>query len=131
MEGSEEGILLQYLGLGSLWVAKVHHLIQQLVDDYKVVPYALLFELLEVFCEDLDDLVEEQEDLGSIGVALGKGEEVKVVVADVEVVDAFAGEAWWDCRALVFGLAQQNGEFLDRRHGDVSAVVARQKGLCE
>ena len=99
-------ILLQYLGLGGLWVAKVHHLIQQFVDNDKVVSYALFFELFEVFCKDLDDLVEEQENLGRIGVALGQGEEVEVVVADVEVVDAFAGEAWWDCRALVFGLAQ-------------------------
>jgi len=96
-----------------LWVAKVHHLIEQLVDDDKVVSYTLFLELLEVLGKDLDDLVEEQENLGSIGVSFGEGEEVEVVVADVEVVDAFAGEAWWDCRALVFGLAQQNGKFLD------------------
>jgi hypothetical protein len=110
----EEVILLQYLGLGGLWVAKVHHLIQQLVDDDKVVPYALLLELLEVLCEDLDHLVQEQKDLGGICVAFGEGEEVEVVVADVEVVDAFAREAWGHGRALVFGLAEQDGELLDR-----------------
>ena len=59
-------ILLQNLGLGCLWVAKVHHLIQQLVDDDKVVPYTFLLELLEVFCKDLDHLVEEEEDFGGI-----------------------------------------------------------------
>ena len=107
-------ILLQYLGLGGLWVAKVHHLIQQFVDDDKVVSYTLFFELFEVFCKDLDDLVKEQEDLGRIGVALGKGEEVEVVMADVEVVDAFAGEAWWDGRALLFGFAEQDRKLLDR-----------------
>ncbi len=106
MKGCKCRILLQYLGFSGLWVAKVHHLIKQLVDDHEVVPYALLFELLEVFCKDFYDLVEEQENLSSIAVPFGKGEEVKVVVADVEVVDAFAGEAWWDRRALVFGFAQ-------------------------
>jgi hypothetical protein len=105
---------LQDLGLGCLWVAKVHHFIQQLVDDYKVVPYTLLLKLLKVFCEDLHDLVQEQEDLGGICVSFGEGEEVKVVVADVEVVNAFAGEAWGNGRALVFGLAEQDRELLDR-----------------
>ena len=57
-----------------MWVAKVHHLIEQLVDDDKVVSYTLFLELLEVLGKDLDDLVEEQENLGSIGVSFGKGE---------------------------------------------------------
>ena len=57
---------MQYLGLGCLRIAKVHHLIQQFVDDHEVVPYALFLELLEVFCENLHDLVQEQEDFGGI-----------------------------------------------------------------
>lgn len=44
-------------------------------------------------------------------------------------IDTFVGEAWWDSRALFFGLAQQDRELLDGRHGNVSPVVARQKGL--
>ena len=31
-------ILLQYLGLGSLGVSKVHHLVEELVDNNKIVP---------------------------------------------------------------------------------------------
>jgi hypothetical protein len=50
-------ILLQYLGLRCLWVPEIHHLIQQLIDDDKVVPYTLLFQLFEVFGEDIDNLV--------------------------------------------------------------------------
>lgn len=99
-------ILLQDLCFGRLWVSKVHHLIQQLVDDDKVIPYALLLKLLEILCKDLDNLVQEQENLGGICVAFCEGEKVEVVVADVEVVDTFAGKAWWDGRALVFGLAE-------------------------
>lgn len=44
-------------------------------------------------------------------------------------IDAFAGEAWRDSGALFLGLAEQYGEFLDRRHGDISPIVSRQKGL--
>ena len=79
-------VLLQDLGLGRLRVAKVHHLVEQLVDDDEVVADRLLLELLEVLGEDLDDLVQEEEDLGGVCVALGQGEEVEVVVADVEVL---------------------------------------------
>jgi hypothetical protein len=110
----QEAILLQNLGLGGLWVAKIHHLIQQLVDDHEIISYTLLLQLLEVLCEDLHHLMQEQEDLGGICVSFGEGEEVEIVVADVEVVDAFAGEAWGHGGALVFGLAEQNGKLLDR-----------------
>lgn len=52
-------VLLQYLGFGSLWVPKVHHLIQQFVNDDKIVPYTLFLQLLEVFRENLHNLMEE------------------------------------------------------------------------
>ena len=76
-------VLLEDLGLGRLRVAKVHHLVEQLVYDDEVVADGFLLEDLEVLGEDLDDLVQEQEDLGGVGVALREGEEVEVVVADV------------------------------------------------
>lgn len=50
-------ILLENLGLCSLRIAKVHHFVEQLVYDDKVVPNALFFQLLEVFCENLYDFV--------------------------------------------------------------------------
>lgn len=79
-------VLLEDLGLGGLGIAKVHHLVEKFVNDDKVIADGLLFEGLEVLGEDFDDLVEEEEDLGGVGVALGKGEEVEVVVADVEIL---------------------------------------------
>lgn len=78
--------LLQYLTLRRLGIPEIHHLVQKLVDDDEVVAYALLLQLLEVLGEDLDDLVQEEEDLGGVGVALREGEEVEVVVPDVEVL---------------------------------------------
>lgn len=78
--------LLQYLGLCRLRIPEIHHLVQKLVDDDKVVAYALLLQLLEVLGEDLDDLMQEEEDLGGVGVAFREGEEVEVVVPDVEVL---------------------------------------------
>jgi len=105
---------LQDLGFGCLRVSKVHHLVQELVDDNKVVPYTLLLQFLEVLCEHLNDFVQEQQDFGRIGVAFGESEEVEVVVADVEVVDAFVGEAWWHGGAFFFGFTEQDRELLDR-----------------
>jgi hypothetical protein len=69
-----------------LRVAKVHHLVQQLIDDDKVVAYALLLQHLEVLGEDLDDLVQEEQDFGGIRVALGKREDIEIVVPDIEVL---------------------------------------------
>jgi hypothetical protein len=81
-------VLLQDLGLSRLRVAKVHHLVEQLVDDDEIVADRLLLELLEVLGEDLDDLVQEEQDLGGVCVALRQGEEVEIVVADVEVLSS-------------------------------------------
>ena len=79
-------VLLQNLGLSGLGVSKIHHFVQQFVDDDKVVADALLLEFLKVLGEDLDDLVHEKEYLGGIGVALGDGEHVEVIVFDVEIL---------------------------------------------
>ena len=64
-------------------MAKIHHLIQKLIDDYKIISYTFFFQIFEVFCKYFDDFVKEQEDLSGIAVALCEGEEVKVVVSDV------------------------------------------------
>jgi hypothetical protein len=85
---------LEDLGLGGLRVAKVHHLVEQLVYDDEVVADGLLLERLEVFCKDLDDLVEEEKDLGGVGVALGEGEDVEVVMTDVEVLPSVRVWIW-------------------------------------
>jgi hypothetical protein len=54
---------------------------------------------------------------------------VRVMSRSGAYVDAFVGEARRDGGALFFSLAQQDRKFLDGGHGDVSPVVARQKGL--
>ena len=74
---------LQNLCIRCLRVSKVHHLIQQLVTDDKVVPDALLLHLLEVLLHHLPDLVEEAEQQGHIGVGPGRGNDVDVAVLDV------------------------------------------------
>lgn len=140
-------VLLEDLGLGGLGIAKVHHFVEKLVDDDKVVANRLFLEGFEVLGEDLDDLVEEEEDFGGIGVALGEGEEVEVVVADVEVlwpsvccmargerlrsthVDAFVGEAGRDGRRFFFGFGEEDRKLFYRRHGNITPVVAGEKGL--
>jgi hypothetical protein len=77
---------LQYLGLCSLWISKVHHLVQQLVDDDEIVPYALLLEFLKVLCKDLDNFMEKEENFGSIGVSFGKSEKIEVVVSYIQIL---------------------------------------------
>jgi len=79
-------VLLQYLRLGSLGISEIHHLIEQLIDDDKVVSYTLFFELFEVLCKHLDDLVEKKEDLGSICVSFGERKEVEIVVSNVQIL---------------------------------------------
>lgn len=78
---------MQDLALCCLRISKVHHLIQQLVNDDEVVPDTLLLQHFEVFGEHLHDLVEEEEDLGGICVSFGQCEDVEVTVADIEVLD--------------------------------------------
>ena len=56
-----------------MWVAEVHHLVEKFVDNDKVVPYRFFFEFLEIFGKDFDNLVEEEEDLGSICVSFCEG----------------------------------------------------------
>lgn len=84
-------VFLENLGLGGLGVAKVHHLVEQFVNDDKVVADGLFLEGLEIFGKDLDDFVEEEDDFGGIGVALGEGEQVEVIMADVEVLAVLDG----------------------------------------
>lgn len=52
--------LLKNLGLSCLRVSEIHHLVQQLVDDDKVVPDTLLLELLEVLRKYFDYPMQEQ-----------------------------------------------------------------------
>ena len=103
--------------------------------------------------------MEEKENFGGICITFRKGEEIEVVVSDIEVlrqqsgqnetsycystlpriyiirkegisyVDAFVREARWDSRALFFGLAEKYRELFHCGHRDISPVVPRQKGL--
>ena len=95
--------LLEDLALGRLGIAKVHHLVHELVYDDEIVSYRLLLELFKVFDEDLGEPVEKGDDLGGIAVLLGEREDlgpeisraacglspltIEVGVSDVEVVD--------------------------------------------
>ena len=67
-----EDVLLENLALCRLRVSKVHHLIQELVYDDKVVANALLLELLEVLDEHGDETMEEEDDFGGIAVSLAQ-----------------------------------------------------------
>lgn len=69
-----------------MWVSKIHHLIEQFVDNDEVVANTLFLQDLEVFREYLHDLVEEKEDFGRIGVFLCQGENVEVTVTDIEIL---------------------------------------------
>jgi hypothetical protein len=60
--------LLQNFALRRLRVAKVHHLVHELVDDDKVVADRLLLELLEVLDEHLHEPVQEDDHLRRVRV---------------------------------------------------------------
>ena len=71
-------VFLEYLGFCSLRVTEIHHFVEELVDDDEVVADGFFLEGFEVFGEDGDEAVEEEEDGGGVGVAFGEGEEVEV-----------------------------------------------------
>jgi hypothetical protein len=58
--------------------------------------------------------VQEEQNLGGICVAFCEGEQVEVVMADVQVVDAFVREAWRHGGAVFLGLIEQDRELLNR-----------------
>lgn len=64
-------VLLQNLALRGLWISKVHHLIHKLVYNNKIIPDTLLLEFFEIFNEDGDKSMEENDDFGGICVSLG------------------------------------------------------------
>ena len=78
--------LLQYLTLRSLRIPKVHHLVQQLVYDDEIVPYRFLLKLFEILGKNLDDFVQKEEDLRGVGIAFRKGEQVEIIMSDVEIL---------------------------------------------
>jgi hypothetical protein len=49
-------VLLQNLAFSGLRETKIHHLIEELIDDHEVVADGLLLELLEVLGENLSKL---------------------------------------------------------------------------
>ena len=85
-------VLLEDFGFGSLRVAEIHHFVEKLVDDDEIVADGFLLQGFEVFGEDGDEAVEEEEDRGGVRVAFGEGEDVEVGVPDVEVLGLAVGE---------------------------------------
>lgn len=71
-------VFLQDLGFCGLRVTEIHHFVEEFVDDDEVVADGFFLEGFEVFGEDGDEAVEEEEEGGGVGVAFGEGEEVEV-----------------------------------------------------
>lgn len=69
-------------------VTKIHHFVEELIYNHKIIPDAFLLELLEILREDLDDFVQEKENLGGICVSLRECKEIQIVVADVQVLSS-------------------------------------------
>ena len=64
-----------------------------------------------------------------VGVAFCEGEEVEIIVSDVEVVYPFGREAGGYGGGFFFCVGEEGGEVFDGGHGDVAAVVAREEGF--
>ena len=61
--------LLENLALRCLGVTEVHHLIQQLINNHKVISYRLFLEFLEVLDENGRQTMQEDDDLCRVGVS--------------------------------------------------------------
>lgn len=64
-------------------VPKVEDLIQQLVDQHKVVFDSLLVEFAKISLPQAYQAVQELEDEGGIGIALGDGDQIYIFVLDM------------------------------------------------
>lgn len=64
-----ECLLLKYFGFCGLWVSEIHHLVQQFINDDKIISNRFLLQLFEIFSEDLDDFMEEEKDFRCVRVA--------------------------------------------------------------
>ena len=71
-------------GVWVLGVAKVDNLIQNLVDEDKVVLDVLLTNFAEVVLHHLDHFKEELKDHGGVDILLGDGRQPQVGPLDVE-----------------------------------------------
>ena len=61
-----------------LWISKIQDLVQQLVNQDKVVLDVLLGNFSEIISHDLDDLVEELEYEGGVDILLGHSRDPNV-----------------------------------------------------
>lgn len=66
---------MEDLALCGLGVSEIHHLVHELVDNDKVVANTLFLEFFEIFDEDGDEAVEEDDDLCGIGVAFRQSQD--------------------------------------------------------
>jgi hypothetical protein len=95
--------LSQHRRIGRLWIAKVHHFVQQFVNEHEIVATSFLVESLEVFAEHLRQTVEEGEDHGSVGIASARGRhQIQVVVLDPTEVQLFVLEHGRQHEIIVF-----------------------------
>lgn len=133
---------------------KVHHLVEQFVDDDKVVTDRLLLNLLEVLGEHSHQLVQVEDDLSCVGIALRQREDwcerpswpglaritppglgaqtrltVEVVVPDVHVVDALVRKAGSQRNIVLLHIEDQRQELVHTRRWHIIAVVPLDEGL--
>ena len=134
--------LLQDLALRCLRIPKVHHLVHQFVNDDKVVADRLFFQLLEVFNEHLNKPMQEDDNLGSVGVPFRHGQNfgamvnqgatgvvgrekwltIKIGMSDVHVVYALVRETGCELLAFLLHLEAQREKSFDEGGRDIVSV---------
>jgi len=51
-----------------LGIAEIHHLIEEFVDNNKIISNRFFLELFEVLDQDLGEAMKEENDLGGVGI---------------------------------------------------------------
>ena len=100
-----------------LRVPKVQQLVQQLVDEHKVVLHVLLGDLAEVGLHDVAHLEQELKDHGGVHVLLGDGRQPDVGALDVE--EGGAGDVGHGRADLLAGVDHVHPERVHRVATDV------------
>mmetsp|Transcript_8152 Transcript_8152/g.20441 ORF Transcript_8152/g.20441 Transcript_8152/m.20441 type:complete len:329 (+) Transcript_8152:596-1582(+) len=85
-------VLAQYFHLGGLRISVVHHLVQELVRNNKIVLDALFLELLKVVPQNLREAIEERHHERGIRIPLSDRHEIEVVVLHPNKTDPILTE---------------------------------------
>jgi hypothetical protein len=131
-------VQFQQVRLDDLWETEVHDLVQDLVNQDKVLPYMVLIKITKVRFANRNDLVQELKDQSSISISLRSSNQRNTIMGDVNEVNATHVHNWLFggflsshnlCAELNY-LASVNIAAVASVDKNLTTCIDKQKGRC-